>query len=100
MATSCGARSCLSIFLSYDRGPPKLPVARAYLAKAIPAEEASNEPRKGEAAQFHCPENSILSHHAAVSTARPRTRVRGLCNRVGPDTILVVEAARSSRVAA
>src|SRR6266849_7623216 len=52
MATSCGARSCLSIFLSYDRGPPTLPVARACLAKAVPAEEASNEPRKGEAAQL------------------------------------------------
>src|SRR6478752_8073279 len=73
MQISCGARSCFSIFPSYDRGPPSLPVAR--LAKATPgtfqARHAKGRERTSVAATIQ-----ISFHHALVSTARPRTRLR------------------------
>src|SRR5882762_1153516 len=93
MPTSCGARSCLSIFLSYDRGPPKFPVARVCLAKPIRRKKLSNKPHKRGGT-----DNSILFHHAPVSTARPRTRDRGLFNRRGSSVQLPRRSLTNTRV--
>src|SRR5712675_1229448 len=71
MPTSCGAKSCLSIFLSCDRGSPTLPIVRAWLAKADPTEAAFKQATPGRGSALHCPENPISFHHAAVSSARP-----------------------------
>src|ERR1700676_1396318 len=76
MTTSCGARSCFSIFPSYDLGPPTLPVWPEFVSESQSREEASRQDTRG--AHFRCRDNSISFHHALVSTARPRTRVRGL----------------------
>src|SRR5258706_5882633 len=58
MTTSCGARSCFSIFPSCDRGPPTLPVAAA--SRRSPSESFQARHAKGQEAHFHCRNNSNL----------------------------------------
>src|SRR6267378_80646 len=82
MPTSCGAKSCLSIVLSCDRGSPTLPVVRACLAKADPTEEAFKQATPGRGSALRCPENPILFHHAAVSSARPPDASSGPCRQL------------------
>src|SRR6266481_5403687 len=60
MPTSCGAKSCLSIFLSYDRGSPTLPVVRACLAKADPTEAAFKQATPGRGSALRLPRKPDL----------------------------------------
>jgi hypothetical protein len=84
MAISCGARSCLSIFLSYDRGPLTLPLARACLAKANPAEEAFKQATQGGGSAVPLPRKlDLISSCSSINSKAPGKRVRGLCNRDG-----------------
>src|SRR6266404_2827959 len=74
MTTSCGARSCFSIFPSCDRGPPTLPVSRSISRK--PIRKRFQDTQTGRKRTSIAATIQILFQHAPVSTARPRTRVR------------------------